>query len=398
MEISRMKKSLLAIAATTAFAGAAQAQSSVTVYGTLDAAITRVDNGATATNGVTNALSGSTQVTDRLGFRGVEDLGGGTKALFTLELEITPMAANGGTGGRGNGDAMRSDAPGSMFNNRRPSFVGLEDAKLGKIQAGSMFSQGFLFTGFGAADGFNQLGTNLSHATVVSSATQIAGNQTIGVSDTSFKQNSNTLQYTSPTFAGFNAEISNTFAAAGTTSGAAVGAGRVVGATVNYTFGKLNLKAMMEKKTVIAAGPNTVHTSTGFGGSYDFGIAKVNATVQKGALDSTNSAGARSETGIVTVSKLSFIAPATPQIDIFGGYALLSENAAGTLYSTSGTQGKATMYNIGAQYKLSKRTALYGSYAALSNDSTGSKFALGTAAGTADKNPNLFALGMRHSF
>jgi len=393
-----MKKSLLALAAMGAFAGAAQAQSSVTVYGTLDAAVTRVDSGVTATNGVTNALSGSTQVTDRLGFRGVEDLGGGQTAFFTLEVEITPMTANAGTQGRGNGDAQRSDSPGSLFNNRRPSFVGLSDSKLGRIQAGSMFSQGFLFTGFGAADGFNQMGTNLSHATVVSSTAGVAGNQTIGISDASFKQNSNTIEYTSPTFAGFNTVISNTFAAAGTTAGAAVGAGRVNAATLNYTIGKLAVKAMMENKVVTSAGPVTKHTSTGFGGSYDFGMIRVNATYQKGALDSTTSAGVKSDTGIVTVSKISFIAPATPQIDIFGGYALLGENAAGSLYSTAGLTGKATMMNIGAQYKLSKRTALYGTYASLSNDSTGSKFALGTGAGTADKNPSLFALGMRHTF
>ena len=393
-----MKKSLLALAAMGAFAGAAQAQSSVTVYGTLDAAVTRADSGATATNGVVNALSGSTQVTDRLGFRGVEDLGNGKTAFFTLEVEITPMAANGGTQGRGNGDVQRQDSPGSLFNNRRPSFVGLSDKQLGSIQAGSQFSQGFLFTGFGAADGFNQMGTNLSHATVVTSTAATTGNQTIGISDASFKQNSNTIAYTSPTFAGFNAVISNTFAAAGTTAGAAVGSGRVNGATVNYTIGKLALKAVMESKVVNSAGPVTKHVTTGFGGSYDFGMIKVNATYQKGALDSTSTAGVRSDTGIVTVSKISFIAPATPQIDIYGGYALLAENAAGSMYSTAGLQGKASMMNIGAQYKLSKRTSLYGTYASLSNDSTGSKFALGSAIGTADKNPSLFAVGMRHTF
>jgi len=77
-----MKKSLLALAAMGAFAGAAQAQSSVTVYGTLDASVGRADSGVTATNGVTNAVAGGYQVTDRIGFRGVEDLGSGRTAFF----------------------------------------------------------------------------------------------------------------------------------------------------------------------------------------------------------------------------------------------------------------------------------------------------------------------------
>ena len=89
-----MKKSLLALAALGAFAGTAQAQSSVTLYGVVDANIEYVSNmSSTAAGtagfpgrgenkfGVTSGgLSGS-----RWGLRGVEDLGGGMKALFVLE-------------------------------------------------------------------------------------------------------------------------------------------------------------------------------------------------------------------------------------------------------------------------------------------------------------------------
>ena len=86
-----MKKSLLALATMGAFAGAAQAQSSVTVYGTLDAAVRVNDTGATAVNGKTTNIAGGTTVTDRLGFRGVEDLGGGRTAFFQLETQILPF-------------------------------------------------------------------------------------------------------------------------------------------------------------------------------------------------------------------------------------------------------------------------------------------------------------------
>lgn len=77
-----MKKSLLALAVLGAFAGAASAQSSVTVYGTLDLAFAKdigTDDNAIADN------TGS-----RLGFRGVEDLGGGMKALFGIEHRFNP--------------------------------------------------------------------------------------------------------------------------------------------------------------------------------------------------------------------------------------------------------------------------------------------------------------------
>jgi predicted porin len=72
-----MKKSLLALAVFGAFAGAASAQSSVTMYGRVDLSIGK--NSGTSAKYMANG-SGS-----RLGLRGVEDLGGGMTALFNIE-------------------------------------------------------------------------------------------------------------------------------------------------------------------------------------------------------------------------------------------------------------------------------------------------------------------------
>ena len=93
-----MKKSLFAIAAVTAFAGAAQAQSSVTVYGILD--VGYVGSNTKSTNGMTgvqsktqNSQFGSgSESTSRLGFKGTEDLGGGTSAFFTVEMALNPTS------------------------------------------------------------------------------------------------------------------------------------------------------------------------------------------------------------------------------------------------------------------------------------------------------------------
>jgi predicted porin len=77
-----MKKSLLALAALGTFAGAAHAQSSVTLYGIIDAGF--VYNNNAAGQKLYGTSAGNLQG-DRWGLRGTEDLGGGLKALFVLE-------------------------------------------------------------------------------------------------------------------------------------------------------------------------------------------------------------------------------------------------------------------------------------------------------------------------
>jgi predicted porin len=78
-----MKKSLLALAVLGAFAGAASAQSSVTVYGIVD--VSAQKNLGTKDKTIADDILGS-----RLGFRGVEDLGGGLSATFGMEHRFNP--------------------------------------------------------------------------------------------------------------------------------------------------------------------------------------------------------------------------------------------------------------------------------------------------------------------
>jgi predicted porin len=79
-----MKKSLLALALMGAFSSAAFAQSSVVIYGTLDAGITKT------TKTANTAVQEAKRDNNKLGFRGVEDLGSGLKALFHLEIRFEP--------------------------------------------------------------------------------------------------------------------------------------------------------------------------------------------------------------------------------------------------------------------------------------------------------------------
>ena len=102
-----MKRSLLALAALTAFAGAASAQSSVTLFGIVDVNARNVKNGS---NGDIYNLNTDGNASSRLGFRGVEDLGGGLRAGFWLEAAL---AADNGTIGGGNGGA-NNNAPATV--------------------------------------------------------------------------------------------------------------------------------------------------------------------------------------------------------------------------------------------------------------------------------------------
>ena len=92
-----MKKSLLALAVLGAFAGAASAQSSVTIYGLLDLAVTKGNGGTSpnaGANGLSTAYTMKQSAGSRLGFRGNEDIGGGWSGQFQIEHRFTPDDGN----------------------------------------------------------------------------------------------------------------------------------------------------------------------------------------------------------------------------------------------------------------------------------------------------------------
>jgi predicted porin len=112
-----MKKSLIALAVLGSVAGFAQAQSSVSVYGIVDAVLHK-DKGVPAAL-TSGGVSGS-----RLGFKGSEDLGGGLKANFLLEHGF-------------NVDTGTQGAEGKSFN--RQSYVGLSGG-FGELKLGNVYT------------------------------------------------------------------------------------------------------------------------------------------------------------------------------------------------------------------------------------------------------------------
>jgi len=116
-----MKKSLIIAGVLGAFAVSAQAQSSVTLYGTLDAGLVYANNAG----GHSLWQQGSGSVSDTyFGLRGSEDLGGGLHAIFTLENGF-------------NLNSGRFTEGGSMFN--RQAFVGLQSNQFGTVTLGRQY-------------------------------------------------------------------------------------------------------------------------------------------------------------------------------------------------------------------------------------------------------------------
>ncbi|WP_439892235.1 porin [Ralstonia sp. 25C] len=128
-----MKKSLLALAVLGTFAGVAQAQSSVTLYGVVDANVEYVNHEQNVTaagvaipgsSGSRLAMQAGGLSSNRWGLRGVEDIGGGLKGLFVLESGFSM-------------DDGKSQQGGRLFG--RQAFVGLQ-GNWGKITLGRQYT------------------------------------------------------------------------------------------------------------------------------------------------------------------------------------------------------------------------------------------------------------------
>ena len=242
-----MKKSLLALAVLGAFAGAASAQSSVTIYGSLDLAVTK-GNGGTAANNSANGLSKAwiekQSNGSRLGFRGNEDLGGGLSAQFQIEHRFTPdngAAANPFWAGR--------------------SYVQLSSATAGRVYLGREYTPAFWpavkSDPFGW-DGVAQAGSTM-WAGYLTPADLSTGAST-GV------RSSNTVGYKSPNMGGLTAQV-----AVGL--GEAV-VGRTTGFNVEYGAGPIYAAMGYEK---ISGGPIAGadgNSLVNFAFHYDLGMVK----------------------------------------------------------------------------------------------------------------------------
>lgn len=148
----------------------ATAQTSMTIYGVVDAALAYANN----QNGHSNTyMRSGNQASSRLGFKGFEDLGGGNQVLYVLEAGLNLD------------DGTQSQA-GSIFN--RQAFVGLSNERLGTLTLGRQYTPYYLFVGPAAQVG------------VVTGATGAHPGDIDGLDVTI--RSSNSVSYTSPKWHG----------------------------------------------------------------------------------------------------------------------------------------------------------------------------------------------------
>jgi len=344
-----MKKSLLALAVLGAFATAASAQSSVTVYGKVDVGVVH-DAGRAAGNAagakslrVSSGVSGGS----RLGFRGVEDLGGGLKANFVAETGFCADAnVNWCTGG-------------NSFMGRQ-AFVGLSGG-FGSVTLGRQYVPAFIVL-----------------TTVDPFGTGLAGQTTnlfdAGTSPGNPRMN-NSIIYTTPSMGGFTATV-----AAG--AGEQLGnwrAGRTLGASGAYSAGPVYVGGAFHRIENVAGTMDKKLWN--IGGTVGFGVAKVHAMYQR-----TENPGV----------------PGYGEADqLMAGVS--ARLGAGTVMASFirhndklATNLDANQIGVGYVQSLSKRTSLYGAVAKISNKN-GAGYRVGNAseAGTGNRAINL---GVVHNF
>ena len=323
-----MKKSLIALAVLAA-SGAAMAQSSVTLFGIVDTAVGYVDNANAAGDSV-YGLSTSGNATSRLGFRGVEDLGGGLKAGFWLEGEI-----------------FGDDGNAAGFNFTRRSTVSLMGG-FGEVRMGRDLTPNYsktisydLFgqTGIGQFMGWRDWATNSDVGTTVSTA------------DASNVRSSNMISYYTPNFGGLTAGLGYGFDEQTTGK-----AGRYVGGYVAYDNGPLSLAASYDQRDLLVnglvAGSAVLDRDTfTLGGSYNLNVVKLNAIVQQSKYK------ALGESEKVNAYALGVSAP------VGAGEVKLQY----ALYDNKIIESKAHHISLGYVHNLSKRTAVYGTVSYMDN-------------------------------
>ena len=336
-----MKKSLIALAVVAA-SGAASAQSTVTIYGLLDANIN-----STKAGGLTQTKidSGGVQ-TSRFGFKGSEDLGGGLKANFKLE-----------SGFRLDTGAIPNNGPTNSSLFSRQAWVGVSGG-FGEVQLGKMWTPFDDLQGLGAA-AFN--------------ANIFAPAAYVWASNNYNDRPGNSIYYATPTVGGFSGAAMYSF---GENKTATVNAGSVVSFRVGYEGGPL--AAGLGYQTEKANGAAVTTKFTQLNARYDLGVVKLLAAygnVKDGAAPKTNE------------YQFGLDFPVNGALTLSAGYAT-SKDTGLVVVAPVGSEIKRSGFGLGALYTLSKRTNMY----------VGLNSSKQTQAAVADAKTDVFTVGVRHTF
>jgi predicted porin len=392
-----MKKTLIALAAFAAVSSFAQ--SSVSVYGAIDASFN-----SASSEGVSKTFMGTSQLgSSKLGFSGTEDLGNGLKANFKLEGGLnndsgagkstnTSNQVSGGVSGAG--PTAQASSGGFVF--QRFAYVGLSGG-FGEVRLGRDYVSAFLNVQ-AAVDPF---GTN-GPADSTAMALKLGGSTITNAS--------NMIGYTSPDISGFKVGVqyfmgenvsgkANSDDGTGTsiyaayakgplflTAGQQTTKGKAVAAVAATSIA--NTTSGVVTDTAAASALPGDYTLSALSASYDLGVAKLAYTYAKEEAVGT-AATAKNTSNLfgVTVPMGAF--------NLKASYVAAARNTgvAGVADETG------TLFGLGVDYALSKRTTAYSTWARVTNGDNGASYSTGgVGATTANNSSQNLAIGIKHNF
>lgn len=354
-----MKKLLIAIAATGLAAGA-QAQSNVTIYGSMDAGVAYVNNVGGSS---VMRLDQGTMQPDRIGFRGSEDLGGNLKANFQLETGFYT-------------DTGAQPAGGKLFN--RMSVVGLS-GDFGAVTLGHMPDIVFDYVGK-LSNGYQLTNWYLFHPGNLDSLA-------------STFQPDNSIRYTSPTFAGLQLSGMYGFGeVAGDNS-----KGRNLSAGGTYTNGALKVALAYSKLNDRPVGYAAPFLGTvGLGATTTFNSLTTIATGVGYTIGTVRMNAAYTQ---VTLNLPTGVSPKQKNLDLGAAWRYAKADTLNFGYSLSKLEGaRWNTVSLSNVHALSKRTELY-VQAAYQRAGGDAKVAFMNGTGASGGNSQLVTtVGMHHSF
>ena len=388
-----MNKKVLTAATLAVFATAAHAQSSVTLYGLIDAGISYVNNSKTAT-GHDNLFKYDDGVSQgsRWGLRGTEDLGGGLKALFVLESGF-----NSGNGTLGQG--------GALFG--RQAYVGLSKDGIGSLTFGRQYSFSTDYLGGNYSTGGQTVAGNYAcHINDVDQLTSSRINNAVKFSSANFAGLTFGAMYGFSNQAGGFAGTPGT----GTTAAPVAGSSRAYSFGANYANGPFGVGAAYtdirfpgQATPAFSTAMANVTTGTvrdlrtfGVGGRYSIGAATLWALYTNTRFEPITG-GSTTFAAYEAGAKYAF----TPALTAGAGYTYMHLSNANT--------GHWNQVDLSVDYALSKRTDVYalGIYQIASGHNTatgdvqaqiGSSTSFFGPSGPGADNQLAFRVGIRHRF
>ena len=387
-----MQKKLIALAVAGLLSAPAFAQSNVTLYGTIDFGfVSTGSNHDEYTNGDKiknrNALDSGIAKANRIGVKGVEDLGNGLKAVFVLE------------------NGMVGDTTGTGFFNgvNRQTYAGLAGA-FGTVAFGRQYTPQHLFTA--SVDPFGKQG--------------LGGAGNVLFQD---RRLSNLAAYISPDFGGFKFIVGYSFEAGVLKDQESIENNndvRVWAVAPSFTWNNLFVganyhTARMNRDNSTGASSQSLFNAYDLFASYDFGFVKVGSTIgrrttKKEVANLATPFGPVDRDSKITQFMIGATFKITPNDSIMTSYSRASENKVYDNYDKL----RIDQFAIGYEHALSKRTALYSQFSMIGRnkavkDDYGVYFStLGDNGRVGDVMASVgantqgyrrgFAIGMRHDF